>query len=369
MKRIFLDTRCVAFFVQLSSVFTLLASIPSFANSEWFEFYNNTRTMAMGGASIAITSDETSLYRNPANLGSLRDTYGTIIDPEVEASANFLKIVTVSSIGKIFEIPEIIKVLSPNPGIYYHAKTQLTPSVMTRNFGIGLIYRNEVSAEMDATATNLDLRYQNDIGAVIGGNLRLFDGRVKIGGSAKMINRIEAVNAALPVSGPTDLTTVGSEGTAFAFDGGLLLQVPWALIPTLGVVVRDIGGTKFDKQDGLRLSTTSRPATVAQSVDVALGLFPIHGNQVRSVWTLEYSDVTNSRIDTDNAKRIHFGVEVNVRDLFFFRAGYNQRYYTAGFEIAAEKFQWQVATYGEEVGTLDSPKEDRRYSTKISLRF
>ncbi len=323
----------------------------------------------MGGASIAITSDETSLYRNPANLGSIRDFYGTVFDPEVEGSSNFVSQVTAKSLGKAFDIPEVITVLSPNPNTYYHAKAQLTPSLITRNFGIGLFYKNEMNAIMNPAVTHLDLKYQNDAGIVVGGSLRLFDGRIKIGGSAKMISRIEVNNAALPIAGPTDLSTVGSEGTAFAFDGGLLIQVPWTYIPTLGVVVRDVGGTKFDKNDGLRMKTSSRPATVAQSVDAAVGLFPIHGNQLRSVWTLEYSDVTNSRNDTDSAKRIHAGIELNVRDLFFVRAGYNQRYWTAGFELASERFQWQVASYGEEIGTEQSPKEDRRLSTKISLRF
>jgi len=365
MKRIFLGARCALFLTITSSFF----STSAYAINEWFESYNNTRSLGMGGASIAITSDETSLYRNPANLGSIRDVYGTILDPELEASTNFTNQVTAKSLGKAFDIPEIINVLTPNPESFYHAKTQLTPSLTMRNFGIGLIYRNEVSAQMDATATNLDVKYQYDVGAIIGGTLRLFDGRIKIGASAKLLNRIEVNNSALPVSGPTDLSTIGSEGTALAYDGGLLIQLPWTFIPTLGAVVRDIGDTKFDKRDGLRMSANSRPATVPQSVDVALGLFPIHGNQLRSVWTLEYSDVANSRNDTDNAKRIHFGTELNVRDLFFFRAGYNQRYWTAGFEFASEKFQWQVSSYGEEVGTETSPKEDRRYTTKISLRF
>jgi hypothetical protein len=362
MKRISLGTRCVAFIL-------IFSPLCSYANYEWFEFYNNTRSQSMGGASIAVTSDETSLYRNPANLGSVRDYYGTLLDPEFEGSSNFVQQVSSNSTGKAFEISEIMSVLGANLGTYYHAKTQLTPSILMRNFGIGLIYRNEVSAVMNSLGTDLDVKYQNDIGAVLGVNFRLFDGRIKIGGSAKAFSRIELVNAALPVSGPTDLGTIGSEGTAYSFDAGLLIQAPWTYIPTLGVVVRDVGATKFDKHDGLRLSTATRPATVAQSVDAAIALFPIHGNQVRSVWTFEYSDITNSRNDTDNAKRIHAGIEINTRDIFFVRLGYNQRYWTAGFEIAAERFQWQVGSYGEEVGTEASPKEDRRLSTKFSLRF
>ena len=166
-----------------------------------------------------------------------------------------------------------------------------------------------------------------------------------------------------------DLASIGSEGTGFSFDGGLLIQMPWIYLPTLGAVVRDIGDTQFDKQDGFRLRANSRPETVKQSVDAAIAIFPIHSNMVRSVWTLEYSDVTNSRNDTDTMKRAHFGMEINTRDIFFFRLGYNQRYWTAGFEIASERFQWQVSSYGEEIGTELAPREDRRLSTKFALRF
>lgn len=362
MKRISFSAGCATILVSIFSVQAL-------AINEWTEFYNNTRSLGMGGAGIAITSDETSLFRNPANLGSIRDFYGTIIDPELEGSSNFTDQVKSNSTSKAFEIEEIKNVLDTNRETFYHAKLQFTPSVVTRNFGFGLIYKNEVSAEMNAAGTAMDTRYHSDMGAILGTNLRLFDGRLKIGGSARMINRIEVDNAALSTSGALDLGSIASEGTAIGFDGGLLLVAPWDFLPTLGVVVHDIGGTTFDKKDGVRMRTATQPATVAQSIDAAVSLFPIHKNGVRSVWTLEYSDVTNSRNDTNSMKRVHVGAELNLHDLFFLRAGYNQRYWTAGFEISSERLQWQVSSYGEDVGTEAAPREDRRYNTKLTLRF
>lgn len=346
----------------LCTLLMLLPASPAHAINEWFESYNNTRSLGMGGTSIAVTSDDTSLFRNPANLGSLRDAYGTILDPELEGSSQLTP--------ERIDIRTVMEKLQTKNDTYYRSKAQVTPAVVMRNIGLGLIYKNEISAEIpSATPTAMDTRYINDAGVVLGANLRLFDGRIKIGGSAKIINRIEVDNPALDTAGPTDLQTIGSEGTAYAFDGGLLLQAPWTYLPTLGVVVRDIGDTVFDKHDGLRMSTNTRPNTVKQSVDAAISLFPIHSNSVRSVWTLEYSDITNSRNDTDTAKRIHAGFELNMSDLFFFRLGYNQRYYTAGIEIASEYLVWQLSTYGEEIGTEANPREDRRVSTKLALRF
>lgn len=356
MKRIFISTRS-ALLIMLS-----LLSLKAVANNEWFEFYNNTRSLGMGGASVAVTSDDTSLYRNPANLGSIRDIYGTALDPEIEGTSNL----TAAQI----DIKSVMETLSTKPDTYYRSKQQISPVLVRRNVGFGFIYKNEISAEISsADLTVMDTKYINDAGAVFGANLRLFDGRIKIGAAAKFINRIEVQNSALSTSGPTDLQTIGSEGSAVAFDGGLLIQAPWTYIPTLGVVVRDIGDTAFDKKDGFRMRTTTRPATVKQSVDAAIALFPIHSNQFRSVWTIEYSDITNSRNDTDSAKRAHLGIEFNTRDIFFVRLGYNQRYATAGLEIASENIVWQLATYGEEIGTQAAPREDRRISTKLAIRF
>ena len=361
MKRISIGARCAALIM-------FFFCSQAFAINEWFELYSNTRSLGMGGASVAVTSDETALYRNPANLGSVRDVYGTILDPELEGSSNFVKQVTSNSTGKAFEIEEIKNNLDSNREAFYHAKAQVSPSIVRRNFGFGLLMKNDVSAETEATGSTMDIKYQSDLAVVMGATLRLFDGRIKIGANVKALNRIELNNPLLS-TGSMDLASIGSEGTGFSFDGGLLIQMPWIYLPTLGAVVRDIGDTQFDKQDGFRLRANSRPETVKQSVDAAIAIFPIHSNMVRSVWTLEYSDVTNSRNDTDTMKRAHFGMEINTRDIFFFRLGYNQRYWTAGFEIASERFQWQVSSYGEEIGTELAPREDRRLSTKFALRF
>lgn len=354
---------------RISAYLLFLFSCQALAINEWFELYNNTRSLGMGGAGVAVTSDDTSLYRNPANLGSIRDVYGTVFDPELEGSSNFVQQVTAGSTSKAFELEEINSILQTNRDKYYHAKLQVSPSLVRRNVGFGLIYKNDVSAITEATGTTMNVKYQSDMAVVFGANLRLFDGRVKLGANIKGLNRIEVDNPVLPTAGSMDLAVIGSEGTGFSIDGGLLIQMPWTFLPTLGAVVHDLGDTTFDKQDGFRMRANSRPATIKQSVDVAVALFPIHSNSVRSVWTLEYSDVTNSRNDTDQMKKAHFGMEINSRDIFFFRLGYNQRYWTAGFEIASERVTWQVSSYGEEIGTDVAPLEDRRLNTKFTVRF
>ena len=73
--------------LNLTLIFLCLAQIAE--AREWKEFYNNSRSNAMGGVKTAITSDDTTLFRNAANLGSFRGAYATLLDPELEVSGNF----------------------------------------------------------------------------------------------------------------------------------------------------------------------------------------------------------------------------------------------------------------------------------------
>ncbi len=366
MKWIFSGARCSCLFL------VLFFSSNSFSQ-EWVESYNTTRSLGMGGAGVAVPSDETALFRNPANLGSVRDFYGTAFDPEVEATTNFSSDVFSKITSQAFDFSSVNSILSTNLQKYYHARMQVTPSMVRRNFGFGLIYRNQIHAEIDATGATMNAFSQSDAGVVLGINYRFFDGVFKVGANAKLINRIEVNNPLLSTVSSFDMTTIASEGTAISYDVAIMLQAPVKLLPSLGVVVHDVGDTKFNYKDGVRLKTANEPATVKQSVDVGASISPIHSNHFRSTWTVEYSDATNSRLDNDSMKRAHFGFETNFRDVLFFRGGMNQRYWTAGFEIASERVSWQVASYGEEIGTVingvTTPREDRRYNMKITVRF
>ncbi|AZZ37643.1 hypothetical protein CIK05_12840 [Bdellovibrio sp. qaytius] len=356
----------------LSAIVLAFVMLPLsvFATSEWVEGYTNARALGMGGALIGVTSDETSLYRNPANLGSIRGYFGSIIDPELEGQGSFTDIVRGGGFTKAVEVEAMATELAKNPGEFYHARAQFTPSFTTKNFGFGLIYRNELDAVVSSTATtSMDTFYQNDLGVVLALNYSLAGGVIKVGASAKALNRIEIVSGTLSTNGPFDLATIAAEGSGIAYDAGIMLQAPIDWVPTLSVVAHDIGNTEFTLRDGVRAKTASQPATVKQSVDAAISLFPIHANKIRSIWTVEYRDATNSRAEAGSTKRLHIGTEINFKDLFFLRVGLNQGYYTGGVEISSERFAWQISSYGEEIGTAASPKEDRRYATRILIRF
>lgn len=356
----------------LTFVFIFFSLLSSVEARERFEFYNGVRCLGMGGACIAVTNDETALAINPAALGKVRDFYGTIFDPEIELPNKYLNFNQSASISNPWELSKVKASLDARKGEYYYSRLQVMPSFVGKNFGIGFLGNYQLGAVESADGATIDTFYRNDMAFLLGYNLRFFDGRVKLGLNAKLISRIELDNATMSSAASTTLSSNPStaEGVGLSTDAALILAAPWTWIPTFAVVARDLGGTSFDKMSGIRMTTTSRPGTVKQTVDAAVALFPIHNNGVRSSWTFEMRDVLNAyQIDNKN-KLYHAGFELNFYDVAFLRAGYNQsKYWTAGLELASERFQFQVASYGEEYGDATTSKENRRTVFKFALRF
>jgi hypothetical protein len=50
-----------------------------------------------------------------------------------------------------------------------------------------------------------------------------------------------------------------------------------------------------------------------------------------------------------------------------YRIGVNQGYPTLGFSALFTIFNLDLATYGEDVGTIDHPKENRMYTVKLNI--
>lgn len=373
MTRIRCNT--VKIFIGLSLY--IVMTMPSLAFAQLEErrmFYKALRYQGMGGASVAVANDETALLINPAGLGKLRDDYGTVLDPEMEINSKGITAYNSKAYTDPYKINEVLPTMASNIGDYYSSRGQMMPSFVAKNFGIALLQKYELSARA-TSATAVDTFYRDDMALLMGYNIRLFEGRIKLGVTGKMISRIEVNEVGLDPTQNLNIKSLGTAGfakagTGFGFDAGLLIAAPWKWLPTIGAVYRDVGGMSFNQSTMKRLSTsTSDPDPVKADLDVGLALFPIQSNNVRSTFSLEYRGIMTQADQDDKAKLMHAGYELNYADVFFFRAGYHQRYLTSGIELSSERFQFQLSTYGEEIGTRTSPKEDRRWALKLSFRF
>jgi len=210
---------------------------------------------------------------------------------------------------------------------------------------------------------------RQDLGFVTGLNFRLFDGRVKLGTSARAINRTEINRTDLDPNGIHTIANTAAEGFGIALDAGLLIQMPWSWIPTLGVVYHDIGTTNYSLLDGMVNGLTDKPESTLAGLDVGLGIHPIIGKGNRLTVSIEARDVLNYTTHEDQAEYLHAGMEFNFGDTFFLRVGSNQSYLSYGIEFSVVNYQFQFTSYGEEVGSGSTKEEDRRYIGKFAFRF
>ena len=336
-------------------------------DNEVRQFYTGARAYGMGGASIAVVNDETALLSNPAALGKLRDFYGTLLDPEIEGGASSNRLYN-AGLGGFFD-PSAVEPAMVKEGVSdYHAKAQIFPSLVFKNFGIGVYARQSLDTHLDSTGQHMQTYMLDDQALLMGFSLRLFDGRIKFGVTGKAISRIQ-IDKSLDTTGDMSIGTNSSEGVGLGSDMGLILAAPWTFIPTLAVVAHDVGGTKFEAGSGIRGSTSTRPDKIEQDYDVALAIFPIHGNNLRSSLTVEMQNMVEGSKATDKTRYFHAGYELNWGDILFLRAGMNQKYWTAGLELASEHTQIQLTSYGEDIGPDGASQEDRRVVFKFSLRF
>lgn len=355
----------------LFAFFATFISIDSAFAQEAYQFYRGVRSLGMGGTYVTTVNDETALLSNPAGLGKLRDTTFTLIDPEIHGGFESTGIATLDKIGKVTDINDLYDTLqNGHRGKHYHAKAQLFPSIVGPNFGFGVLAKYSYDAEVNAAGTNYRLDYTNDYAAVLGFNFSFFGGILKIGAAGRYMTRVELhQDLTAPPTGTYILKDLASEGSGLAADAGMIITAPIALLPSIGVVLRDIGTTSYNLRNGMIMSTATRPQDTKQSLDVSLGLYPIVSNRTRFTFTADYTSVLTASEETDAMRRIHAGMELNFADFFFLRGGMNQRYWTAGFEFATERFQIQGASYGEEIGVRPLQREDRRFVGKLSFRF
>jgi hypothetical protein len=347
----------------------MLLLSPNAIAGERYEFYNGIRSMGMGGTTVAIVNDETALIGNPAALGRLRDFFITVADPEIEESAETSDIIKYDVL-KITDPQLVLDKCNLKPDKHMHVRAQGFPSVVVPNFGIGVFGKVVADADVNSETNKFTYNYTSDYALVAGLNFRIWDGIIKIGGNARLVNRTTVRRDDIATTETTlKLKDLAASGMGIGSDAGIIITAPIVALPTIAAVYRDVGDTSYKMRDGMFMDVTDRPDHTKGTLDAGLSLQPILGKIARSTFSAELMDTMNVDKEKDIMRRVHVGAEINLADTFFIRAGLNQRYWTAGFELSMFNYQFQVASYGEDIGPDETPKEDRRYEAKFAFRF
>ncbi len=376
----------------LTGFVAIITFVPGLAAAgERYDFYDSVRGLGMGNAVVSTVDEDSAIWLNPAALGRVRGDILTLANPQADIGQETFPMIGASVLDSI-NPQDTLNDCNAHPNDHFHQREQISPSFVMTNFGVGVLdkYQTDAYVVPGTTSNTFYYNYTNDQAAVMAFDLPLFSGILKIGANIRAIDRTESHRNDIPTTskGLTGTTvingsTVFSEGFGIASDMGAIVTLPVEYLPTFAAVWRDIGTTRYDINHGSQYSTTNRPASTPSTVDVGMSISPILSPGVRLVLAAQLSDIFQnveppSIYESPSiVRRLHAGFELNFDDHMFIRGGYNQGYWTAGFEMDVGNSQLQLASYGEEIASVPligsgqtyTPIQDRRFVVEYAYRY
>ena len=375
----------------LGGVFTLQAQ-----TGELRRPFQGVRNLGMGNTGIALSFDENALFYNPAGLASV-DTIlvgfpilGEISDDSVSNFNEIRKLVKDGNtadivalmMGKRVHFRNLIDLNVIMP--FGEVMTYGVASGLETQFDLGV--RNPVSIE-------LDFGMRVDRITNFGFGMPVARGRWLVGAGVESVQRCDIPlktitfgevlsNTNLSVCDPTKVTSLERAQT-YNFGFQRRLETASALKMIWGMTAKNIGGLKFKRSDN-----ATSPADQSPEFSTGLSWQPSWG-PVRMLFAIDLRDLTMKHADdtycqsnkgTDCIwKRLHIGTEFGFFPIdsgastFAVRAGFNQGYFTYGFELNPFIFfrglNIQYAVYKTETGNKIGDRPDKRRVYQINLGF
>jgi hypothetical protein len=340
----------------------------------------SARIMGMGGAYTAVADDYQTLYYNPAGLARREDSQ-FVAELHVGASPNILSFSS-SPIA-------IQNTLQSYAGSHFSSRVGLGATWVRPVWGVG-IEPLDLTIEADVHGTSgltVGVQAYQDTVVQYGYSWNLNDKKTfNVGIAPKAVYRAYYENDLdmFQLAEKTDLFRASDAQEGLAIDGdiGVLytLGIPedgwfkWLKYakPTFGFAVRNVvdGGFKsnfhwYHKDSSPNLSKLERRFDVGSKFELP------------EFWVFKPRFMIDARdMGTRYAsfkKCFHVGTELLWKAFGWLNGGYrvgvSQGYVTGGLSAELGIFLLDVATYSEEVGTSEAPRENRRYIVQMSLDF
>ena len=355
------------------------------------------RNLGMGNAGIGLSFDENALFYNPAGLASVDSILvGFPFLMEVsDDSVNIIKDISkLSGDSKTSEIAELLM----GKRVHFRSLIDLNlimpfGELMTFGaaHGIELQFdfgvRNPVAIEIDF---GLRLDRINNFGLA----LPVARGRWLVGAGVETIERCDIPLTTATFGTVLNNSDIGSSigkcelndlkrAQTFNFGFQRRLETASALKMTWGVTANNVGGLKFKRSDN-----ETSPADQNPEYSTGFSWQPSWG-PVRLLYAIDIRDLTMEHADDTDCqskkstdclwKRLHIGTEIGIFPIdsgastFAIRAGFNQGYFTYGFELNPFIFfrglNIQYAVYKTETGSQIGDRPDKRKVFQLNLGF
>ena len=349
--------------------FLPLAALADGANGEWL---STTRALGMGNAAIAAAEDSTTaMFYNPAALSKTKKFTAELFNPQFDFGLNSHGSTT--DLAKRTNLESMRPLLEKSPNKPTYTGGALFPHFTAQNFGFGILLRGEGGAYHDGSSLYYKSRYL--VMPTLGMSISALSGRFRLGFA---IRAIQLTDNDTSVAGFSSASTssVGflkdpNEGFGLGLDAGALFTLPWAGLPTLGFVARNVGDTNFSGAAPFSIGTgtITQKGLVKKTYDVGASISPKIGNKSVVVLSADYRDALGAT-GISKKRKINIGTEFNFSKFFFFRLGVSRGYWTAGIGLASKYGTLDISSYSEEMSAKQFRKvEDRRLSFRIGGRF
>ena len=381
----------------MGGVFTLQAQ--NTGTGELRRPVQGVRNLGMGNTGIGLSFDENALFYNPAGLVGV---------DKILVGFPILNEVSDDSVKIIKEIRELVEdkntsgiaTLLMGKRVHYRLLTDLNlilPFGELMTFGMArgletqfdLGVRNPVSIE-------IDFGFRLDSFTNLGFGMPVARGRWLVGAGVETVERCDIPLRTTTIDTiltNTDLETIYGKcelnnlkrAQTFNFGFQRRIETAHTLKMIWGMTANNIGGLKFDRSDN---ETNPNPSDQNLELSTGLSLQPSWG-PVRMLYAIDLRDLTMKHADdtycqsnkgTDCIwKRLHIGTEFGFFPIdsgastFAVRAGFNQGYFTYGFELNPFIFfrflNIQVAVYKTETGDQIGDRPDKRKVLQINFGF
>lgn len=359
----------------LTLLLTSKVSAIDFEDAVYPEFVTSARALAMGNAYIAKVDDASSVFYNPAGLGTVRYPHLHFSNFGIETNKGMMDALSGNGIGdyfsnapKMFSIDGMREVLKEKPGTIAHSRLNALPNFTSRYFSLGyMLAKRSRAVVTDANSvTGFEFADRFDHGPYAALNISLFGGIIKAGISTVYLHRKEIQGTADPVATVNISEENYKKGAAVISTFGGKLTLPFTFLPTFAVTVHNT----FESEFSVGSTTAGAPTNIPRSYDVGFSLTPQIGTSTRIHLEVNLKDVGEAYPEVTSTRKLLVGAELDFSRVFFIRVGYGDGFGSAGLGVKSRKLEFDVSTYAVDTTTSTfRGEEDRRFALSVSSGF
>lgn len=355
------------------------------------------RNLGMGNTGIGLSFDENALFYNPAGLASVDSILvGFPFLMEVsDDSVNIIK--EVSKLSGDSKNADIVALLM-GKRVHFRSLIDLNlimpfGELMTFGAAHGIETQFDFGVR-NPVAIEIDFGFRLDRINNFGFALPVARGRWLVGAGVETIERCDIPLTTATFGSVLNNSDIGSSigkcelndlkrAQTFNFGFQRRLETASALKMTWGFTANNVGGLKFKRSDN-----ETSPADQNPEYSTGFSWQPSWG-PVRLLYAIDIRDLTMKHADDTDCqskkstdclwKRLHIGTEIGISPIdsgastFAIRAGFNQGYFTYGFElnpfIVFRGLNIQYAVYKTETGSQIGDRPDKRKVFQLNFGF